>query len=437
MEKNLILKILNDWNFWEKDIASGIKREFYLKKMKDLLSGEQVIAITGPRRSGKSFLMRQLAKELVKDGAEKSDILMVNLEDPRFPLLDKESLQRIYEVYLEFFRPKRTPYIFLDEVQEVKGWEKWVLMMQELKKARVVISGSNAKLLSRELSTLLTGRHLDMIVYPLSFREFLEFNNIFIDKESDIILKDTDIAGALRNYFETGAFPEIVLGANKKEGLLNYFGDILEKDLIKRYKIRKTEKFKDLLKFYFSNISSLITFSSLEKAMGFSADTIEKFSDYAETAYILFFLKRFSFRVKEQEKSPRKVYAIDSGLANAVGFRFSENLGKLAENIVFLELKRRNLESPDLEIYYWKDEKHREIDFVLYRARSVAQLIQVCWDFSDWRVKDREIKNLIKASHGLKCDDLLIINQDIEKEEIINDKKIKFIPLQKWLLGFN
>jgi len=434
MEKEKIIKILNDWNFWDKEIETGVRRDDYLERLKQLITDNQIITITGARRSGKSFIMRQLAKELIESKVNKENILLVNLEDPRFSNLSTSLLSEIYDAYLEFRRPKDKSYIFLDEIQEVEKWEKWVLSMQELKKAHLIISGSNAKLLSRELSTLLTGRHLDITVLPISFKEFLKFNNVFIKSKLDFISQEIEIKSFFRDYLEKGGFPEVVLRDNKREILLTYFKDILEKDLIKRYKIRKSEGLKELLNFYFSNVSSLITFSSLEKSLKISADTIEKFSSYFENAYLLFFLKRFSFKVKEQEKSPRKVYAIDTGLVNAVGFRFSENLGKLAENIAFLEFQRKKLKDSDLAIYYWKDEKHQEVDFVIKNKNLVTQLLQICWDLSDIKTREREIKSLIKASEELSCQNLLIITSDYEGEEKIKGKIIKFIPLYKWLL---
>ena len=434
MDKNEILKILEDWNFWKKTFDTGIQRVFYLEKLERMLSAEQIVAITGARRSGKSFIMRQLARKLIKEKIDTNRILIINFEDPRFIGLDTKLLQQIYETYLEFLNPKDKPYIFLDEIQEVKGWEKWVRTMHELKKASIILSGSNAKLLSRELATLLTGRHLSITVFPLSFKEFLDFNNLRIKKELDLASKRIEIKSLLRNYLEFGSFPDVVLQREKKEILLAYFGDVSDKDLIRRYRIRKSEKLKNLIKFYLSNVSSLITFSSIEKSLKISADTIEKFSNYFETAYLAFFLKRFSFKVKEQEKSPRKVYAIDSGLANIIGFRFSQNLGKLAENIVFLELKRKRTSSPYLEFYYWKDERHREVDFVIKEKLKVKQLIQICWDIGDEKTRKREIESLTRAMREFKLKEGLVITEDYEDEERIENKKIKFIPLWKWLL---
>jgi len=434
MDKETIIKILQDWNFWNQNLNIGIKRNFYLKKIKKFINSNQIIVITGARRSGKSFIMKQLAFELIKRGIDKKNILIVNFEDPRFSKLDVSLLQKIYETYLEFLSPKDTPYIFFFVFQEVDKWQKWVLSIQELKKAHIIISGSNAKLLSMELSTLLTGQHLDINISPLSFKEFLRFNSIDIEDKANLILDETKIKSLMRKYIEIGGFPKVVLEKNKKEILLAYFKDILEKDILKRYNVRKSEEIKRLVNFYFSNVSSLITFNSLEKHIGISADTIEKFSNYFKEAYLLFYLKRFSFKVREQEKSPRKIYTIDTGISNAVGFRFSENLGKLAENIVFLELQRKKISNPNLEIYYWKNEKHQEVDFVVKNKNNITQLIQVCWNLSNIQTKKREINSLLKATEALNIKEGLIITSDNKEEEEIKGKKIKFIPLWKWLL---
>ncbi|MEW6102680.1 MAG: ATP-binding protein [bacterium] len=341
----------------------------------------------------------------------------------------------IFETYLEFLNPKGKPYIFLDEVQEVAGWEKWVRTTRELQKAKIVISGSNAKLLSRELSSLLTGMHLDLTVYPLSFREHLLFNNLQLKDKLEMINKQNEIKGLLREYIEFGSFPEVVLHQQKKEILLRYYEDVLNKDLIKRFNIRKKEAIKSLAKYYLTNISNLITFNSIEKYLNLSADTIEKFSLYFEDAYILFFLKRFSFKVKEQDKSSKKVYCIDTGLANTIGFRTSENSGRLLENITYLKLKEKMREMPELEIFYLKDTHHREVDFVLKEKLKTKQLIQVCSNVYDEKTKHREMRALIKAMDEFGLKESLVITEDDEFEEKIEGKKIKFLPLWQWLLS--
>lgn len=434
MDKNEIIKIFGDWNFWDKDLNAGIKRPYYLDKIKNLHESSHIIVITGARGSGKSFIMRQTAKTLIKEGIRKNNILIVNFEDPRFVELNTKILQQLYDVYLEFLNPQEKPYLFLDEIQEVKDWEKWVRTIHELDKAKIIISGSNAKLLSRELSTLLTGRHLDLVIFPLSFKEFLRFKNVDLSKRFEIVKKEIEIKRLLREYIEFGSFPEVVLGGEKKQILLNYFEDILNKDIVRRFKIRKSKELVSLAKFYLGNISSLITFSSLERTLNISVDTVEKFSRYLEDTFILFFLKRFSYKFREQEKSPRKVYAIDVGLANTIGFRFSQNMGKLAENLVFLELKRKEMLGSNLEIYYWKDINHREVDFLIKENLKVKQLIQVCWEVNRPETKNREIRALLKAMKEFNLEEGLIITDDYEAEENIKGKKINYIPLWKWYL---
>lgn len=434
MDKYEILTILEDWNFWKKELDTGIIRNLYLEKLKKFISTNQIIAITGARRSGKSFIMKQLAKKLTDEGLDKKQILIVNFEDPRFTQLDSKLLQKIYETYLESLNPEDKPYIFLDEIQEVEDWERWVRMMHELGKAKIIVSGSNAKLLSKELSTLLTGRHIDLTIFPLSFREFLFFNNIEVKEELDIISKKIEINRLLKEYFEFGSFPEVALSPEREQILLSYFDDVVNKDLVRRYRIRKPEKLKSLVMFYLSNISSQTTFNALRKHLSISTGTVEKFSNYLETVYLTFFLKRFSFKFKEQEKSPRKVYSIDTGLSNTIGLRFSQNIGKVAENLVFLELLRRKITNPKIELYYWKNERHQEVDFVIKDGISIKNLIQVCWDINKLNTKKRETGSLIKGLEELKLNEGLIITEEYEGEENIKDKKIKYLPLCKWLL---
>ena len=435
MDKNEVLAVLNDWNIWRGEQDTGIGRSVYLDRLEALMGSNQVITITGPRRAGKSYLMRQMARKLFEQGIKKENLLFVNFEDPRFTSLDTKLMMQIFDVYKEFLSPTGTPYIFLDEVQEVEGWEKWVRMMHELKKAKIVVSGSNAHLLSRELGTLLTGRHLDLTVFPLSFQEFLAFNKMEVRTPLDVAGREAEINGLIRKYIESGSFPEVALSDKKREILLNYFEDLLTKDLLKRFRVRKPHVMKSLIKYYLSNAGNLTTFMSAERFLHVSSDTIEKFAGYFEDVYLIFFLKRFSFKIKEQEKSPRKVYAIDTGLCNAVGFRFSENIGRLAENIVFITLKRKQALNPQVELFYWKDVHHREVDFVVKDGLKVTRLIQVCWNILEEKTKNREFKSLAKAMKELNISTATIITEETEGEENLNGNTVRLIPLWKWLLA--
>lgn len=366
---------------------------------------------------------------------KRENILMVNFEDGRFAEFYPKLLDEIYETYLEFLNPKGNPFIFLDEIHLVPKWERWVRTMQELGKAKIVVSGSSSKLLAGELATVLTGRHLDVFVFPLSFEEFLyfKFKGLEIKDELDLVSKKIEIRRAFNEYFEFGGFPEVVLSNEKKQLLLTYFDDILTKDIEKRYRLKKGEKLRALARFYLTNISSLITFNSLKKSLDTTTNTIEKYSSYLEEASMIFFVKRFSFKVKEQEKAARKIYAIDVGLANTIGFKFSSNLGRVAENIVAIELMKRNKLNPNMELYYWRDATGKEVDFIVKEGLEVKQLIQVCWDVGDQGIK-RELKGLLKAMEEFKLKQGFVITEDYEGEERKDDKTIKFITLCSWLL---
>ena len=434
MDRSLALEIFNDWNFWEKDRDTGRKRQHYVNQCMNLLKTNVIVAIIGVRRAGKSYLMRQVIKELISRGIERRNLLLINFEDVRFPEFSTRLLDELYELYLEVLKPSSKPYIFLDEIHNIPNWERWVRTIHELNKARIIISGSSSKLLGGELSTLLTGRHLDVNMYPLSFQEYLSFKNIDIKNELDLVSKKIDIKRSFNEYSEYGGFPEVVLAEEKKQLLLTYFDDIITKDIERRYEVRRGDKLRVLAKFYLTNISKPITFNSISKTMDISKNTVEIFSRYLEDAFLVFLIKKFSYSFKEQEKSPRKIYSIDQGLSNTIGFRFTENRGRLMENIVAIEFMRKKSFNHSLEIYYWKDYQQREVDFVVKEGLEVKQLIQVTYASGKDEIEGREIKSLIKASEQLGCKDLKIITWDYEDKIMINDREIKCIPLWKWLL---
>ncbi|MFH1456503.1 MAG: ATP-binding protein [Patescibacteria group bacterium] len=428
MDKNLLTTILNDWNFWEKDQEVGIKRTAYLNRLKKIVNSEQIIIITGARRAGKSFLMRQLAKDLIEHGVKKSNTLIVNFEDPRFVKLDTSLLEEIYQFYIKNFKTNDIPYIFLDEIQEVKGWEKWVKMMQDFKKAKIIVSGSNAHLLSQELGTSLTGRHLDLLVYPLSFKEFFYFQ-----KENKI--KIVSNKKSFQEYLEFGGFPKVFFENNKKELLLTYFQDVINRDVVRRYKVRKVDGLRSLINFYFGNFSNLVSSNSSAKFLNLTTDTVIKFSQYFSNAYLVFFLKKFSFKIKEQDRSSQKVYINDPGLANAVGFKFSENTGRLLENVVFLELlRRKSIDTGSIKLFYYQDSQKREVDFIVQKGKEIKEIIQVSDNLYSLKTKEREIKSLDKAMDQFNLKQGLILTDDLEQKIKINNKIINIKPVYQWLL---
>lgn len=437
MNKVEIINILKSWNFWEKPWDEGITRPFYVEKMRSHLNSGQVLIVTGARRSGKSFLMKQLASALHKEGVEKKNILFINFEDPRWLKRDAALLFEIIETYQELMQPGEKPYIFLDEIQGVAGWERWMRTIHELNKATLIVSGSNAKLLGRELGTVLTGRHLDIKVYPLSFREFLEFKGLQSFADSNSV---SAVRGYLREYFTKGTFPALVfLQSGIQEWFLDYYDDVLEKDVIKRFKVRKIEQLKALLNFYMSNISKLSTFNSVAKFLKISPDTAEKFTAYFEQSYLLFPLRRFSFGFKEQQRSPRKIYSVDTVLAEAIGFRMSDDFGRVAENIVYLEYLRRKITNPGYEFFYWKDEQAgrdgKEVDFVVKNGNHVIEITQVCMGDLSGDTKKRELRAIAKAVKKINPEKIIVITDDFEGEEDFAAGKIQYVPLWKWLLN--
>ena len=250
LSKNKTLEILNDWNFWRKEIDTGIERTEYLEKMERYYKMDLVVSLIGIRRSGKSTLMLQFAKKLITEKkVSKNNILYVNFEDSRF--LGEHSidlLNNIYEVYLENLAPSKKPVIFLDEIQNIEGWEKFVRSLNERKEAKIFVSGSNAHLLSSEFSAVLTGRQLTLTIYPLAFEEFLLFNNIKVTSKLDLVDQKAEIKRAFAKYLQFGGMPKQVLLKNDDDKFLllrNYFEDILNRDLIGRFKIRQTEKLKE------------------------------------------------------------------------------------------------------------------------------------------------------------------------------------------------
>jgi hypothetical protein len=436
MEKGEIIETLTRWNFWKKQIDTGIDRE-YADEILDTLKYNKVTTVLGVRRAGKSYILRQVAKKLIRKGVAKEDILIVNFEEPKFENAELKLLLKIYESFKEIIGPKGKPYIFLDEIQEVKKWEKFVRSLNETKEAYIIVTGSSSKLMSSELATVLTGRQLTFDIFPLSFKEFLLFNGVEIKTQKDIYLNADGIKKHFYRYVETGAFPEVVLTDSdeiKRKIITDYYDTIINRDIVKRYRIREIEKIRILARYYITNVSSPITYRRISRFLKIPTETVSRFSDYLQSAKLIFFITKFSFSLKEQENSPRKVYCIDNGLFTSIGFRFRENVGKLMENLVAIELQRRKTKNHLLEVYYWKDHQHREVDFVVKRGQKIEQLIQVCYNLEDFNTREREIKALLKASKELKCRNLLIITEDKEGVEKVKGEPIKYIPLWKWLM---
>jgi predicted AAA+ superfamily ATPase len=346
--------------------------------------------------------------------------------------LKAEELNKVLQAFYELYS-NDVEYFILDEIQKVNGWERFVSRLRTSNK--IVITGSNSDLLRGDLATFLTGRHIDAELLPFSFREYLRATGITLDENWAYSTSSiATIKKALSEFMEKGGFPEVnKFGSIMLNGI---YRDIIENDIIRHHKLRNPQSLRELAKYLISNIGKEITFNKLKASLEIKdSHTIAKYSAYISDSYLIFLLERFSYKLKEQFKAPKKVYCIDSGLANNVAFKLSKDPSRLMENIVFIELLRKKLYSnPDWELYYWKDYRGREIDFVIKTAESVKQLIQVTYASGRNEIEEREIASLAIASAEMKCDNMLVITWDYEGTMSMGDKTVAFVPLWKWLL---
>ncbi len=395
--------------------------------------------ILGVRRCGKTYFMYQLISSLIESGIPKTNIIYINLDDDRLLPLNGDELRLLVDTYKEFYEisDKYKLYLFLDEIQNMPAWEKWIKSTYDKERnIKILISGSNASLLSSDLSTMLTGRHLTTRMFPFSFAEFLEVHDIKLElKTLPYSKKNIEIKKRFNEYLENGGFPEVIFypSIKNRELLQSYFEDIIHKDIISRHNLRSASTLKQLSIFCISNIAKPYTFNSLKKIFSdyveLSTDVIINYLAYLEDAFLLFSVKHYDYSIKKQINKPKKLYCIDTGMVNAVSFRFSNNIGQLYENLVFLKLLQSNR-----EIYYWQDDKNLEVDFVIKEGLKASRLIQVCSDVSDADTRSREIKGLISGLEYFNIPEGTVITSDQFAEETVNRKKIRYVPLWYWLL---
>ena len=404
----------------EEDMKNRLRMENVVRRecmdeVKNLVGRDYALIITGPRRCGKSFLAW-----MINEGGKYG---YVNFEDERLTMKGEE-LNRVLEAIYSLKGDVNV--LIFDEIQNVDGWERFVSRVIINKK--VIITGSNARLMSRELATHLTGRHVDFTLFPFSFREYLDYRGF---KGSIYLTKDAaKLRDMLSEYMRLGGFPlAYTLG---RVFLAENYKDIVERDIVQRYGIRYVSTLKSLARYMMSNVGKEISFNKIKNVLDVkSPHTIKKYAGYLENAYLLFFLNRFSYRLKEQIIAPKKVYAIDTGMTNTIGYKISENLGRTMENIVAIELMRRkSYWHREWEIYYWKDHQQREVDFVVKEGEKVRELIQVTYASGKDEIERRELRALEKASEELICKNKTVITWDYEE-----DGEVRLVPLWKWLLN--
>lgn len=418
MDKRYIERIIFDQLDDLKRMELGVIRD-KLQDMDNHIKSKTNVVITGVRRCGKSTLLLQIMNKHYKD-----NFYYLRFADERLANLKTEDYQKIYEVFLANF--KKTNIFFFDEIQGKPKWDQFVNRLYESGN-KFYITGSNSELLSKEISTYLTGRHLDIELYPFSFKEFLRFKKIDLDyRYTKNIIK---IEKELVNYLEIGGFPQVVV-ENNTSLLEEIYEDIITKDVLLRYNVNDVAVLKKTAMFLMSNVAKEFSYNSIKKMFNLgNSNTIRNYVFYLSNAYLLFELNKYDCSLKKQENYSKKIYCIDTGIINKMAFSFSENLGRLYENCVFIELKRRGK-----DIYFWKDKSNSEVDFLIIEKNKVVSLIQVCYDISDPFTKEREVNALLSALDHFKLKEGTIITKDLDKEEKIKNKTIKFVPLWKWLL---
>lgn len=378
------------------------------------------IIITGVRRSGKSTLLRIIKNKLK---LKKNEYLYVNFNDERLTDFSIDNFQNLLDFINENDYSEKC-YLFLDEIQETTNWEKWVDRVKE--KHSIFITGSNSRLLSKEISTILTGRSINVGLYPFSYREFLDANEI----ETENWKLDLKTQSALRkeflNYTLFGGIPKVIIDSDKRL-LKEYYENLIYRDIIKRFNKNLEKPIKEISIYLLSNVSNELSIRSLSKLIQVkNLSTLKTILDTFEKAFLFFFLNKFDFSVKKQIQNPRKVYCIDNGFIGEVGFKFSENKGRILENLVFIELKRNGR-----EIYYFSEKG--ECDFLLREGTKINGAIQVCFDLNE-KNRDREISGLKTAMEKFKLKKGLLLTNDQEEEIKFDNNLIKVLPVWKWLL---
>ena len=379
--------------------------------------------ITGPRRAGKSVFSLLLLRG--------KRFAYLNFDDDKLLKdFDEEHIMQVLkEVYSDY------DYLLLDEPQNLPNWDLWVSKLYR-RGYNLVITGSNSNLLSSEMASLLTGRYLSIEILPFSLRETLEyrksnFNPALPEDKADFMLQVED-------YFHYGGYPEIINNRDITESYLKtLFDSIIMKDIVRRYKVRKVEELYQFATYMISIFTSPFTYSSITEELGLSSKTtVQKFCTYLKNCYLFFYLPRYNHKLKLMQKAPQKVYIVDNGFLSSSAFQISENKGRLLENLVLLEFIRRKYEIGK-NLFYYRNQSDKEVDFVVRENNIVRQLVQVCWDMSNPKTQKREIGSLMACAKDFPNGELFVITWNEQKEITMNAKIIHVIPYYKWCLSYS
>lgn len=392
------------------------------------VDSDLIKVVLGPRRAGKSVFSLMLLKNRPFAYFNFDDEGILGQGIFSYDALMKE----LHSAYGE------TKNLLFDEIQNLPKWELFVNRLHRTG-YNLVLTGSNARLLSKELSTALTGRHIPIGILPFDFKEFLQAKNYVLSSEQlSLPEKKAKLLVLLENYMLGGGYPELVVKDLDPQGYLGIlFDSMLFKDVVKRHKVRFSEQIDNLGSYLVSNFTSQYSLRKLTNVLGFrSGVTLEKYLSYLAEAYVIFPLSCYSPKAGERIRSPKKAYVVDNGFVNAKAIQHSPDTGKLLENMVFIELVKRGLE-PNRNLFYYKTRNDKEVDFVIKNGAEVSELIQVAYQAGNSDTEQREIKSLIEAADELKAKRLTILTWDEKKQAQKGNAIINFVPILEWLIGIN
>ena len=423
IDEKVILQVLSE----QKEYVSEYTPQNWVdRKEESLFEIDSNLAqiVIGVRRSGKSTLCH---KVLLQNGIRYG---YANFDDDRLAKLQVEDLNTVLSCIYQIYGTD-IPYIFLDEIQDIDGWHLFVNRLLRTK-LHVVVTGSNAKLLSSELATHLTGRYNEIHLYPFSFREYCAYHKVNI---YDITTKaDAERKRAFMDYITVGGFPEIQSMRNKRGYVQSLMEAIVSKDIQQRFNIRNVDILRKIANHLINNVCQEVKYDELSKLLGINDKTTKKYVDYLQQAFLIQLLYKHSFKSKERIRNV-KAYIIDPGLQNNRDNAFAaDNIGWRLENVVFIELQRR-CANDFLDIYYYKESaRTKEIDFVICNQDKAIELIQVAYDINNEKTFNRETSSLIKASASLSCDKLTLISFSPSRTTTIDGKSIRIVSAIDWLL---
>lgn len=423
MDEKIILQVLAE----QKEYVSNFHPEKWVKRNEEgLFEFDSPLAqvVIGVRRSGKSTLCHKVLLERgIKYG-------YANFDDDRLAKLQTEDLNTVLSCIYQIYGTN-IQYIFLDEIQDVEGWHLFVnrLLRSDM---HIVVTGSNAKLLSGELATHLTGRYNEIHLFPFSFREYCCFHNI--DTCSITTKADAEMKNAFMTYIKDGGFPEMQNLRNKRGYVQSLMEAIISKDIQQRFKVRNTDALRKIANHLINNVCQEVNYDSLSEILNITDQTAKKYVDYLRQAFLIQLLSKHSFKSKERIRNS-KAYIVDCGLQNNRENSFApENIGWRLENVVYIELLRR-CSNDFMDIYYYKTSpRSKEVDFVICNQDKAVELIQVAYDIDNEKTFCRETSSLVKASTALRCDKLTLIAMTTTREVVVEGRSIHVYSAIEWLL---